>query len=416
MAALNGSRPLGASAEHSRSAVLDLVRSSGSVSRTELAELSGLTGASITRIVKTLLESGLVIETGLADSTGGKRRSLLELNPDAGSAVGISLDPDRLVWVLTDAGGLVTGRSETPGIGQEPPGSVLPRVAGDLSQFLASQGVALSDVAGVGVAGAGLDLGADAERMSVSAMEWESFPVQDELERLLGVPVVRDNDASCAALGEYWTGRVPATQDLATLYMSQGFGLGLVVGGRLLRGASSNTGEVGHLCVQVDGPVCWCGASGCLEIVAGPRAVVAAARSNSDVQARLRLRGDDAHLRQDFDAIARAASTGDAACLDLMRRSARLVAAAMLSVVNLLDLDRIHLAGPGFSVAGDLYREALAELIGRASRTRDVHDVSVDLSALGVDAAAIGAASLALQHVLTPHTRQAPVGREPITV
>lgn len=402
-------RPLRASAEHSRSAVLDLIRSSGSISRTELADLSGLTAASITRIVKTLLDTGLVVETGLADSTGGKRRSLLGLDPRASSAIGVSLDSECVVLVLTDSSARVQARAEVRGIGHAPPRLVVPRLAADVRAFLEEHRP--EGVAAVGVAGAGLDLGADAERMSVAAPEWESFPVQEELEAALGVPVVRDNDAACAALGEFWTGRVPATQDLATLYMAEGFGLGLVVAGRLLRGASANTGEIGHLAVQVDGPPCWCGATGCLEVVAGPRAVVAGALRHPRLSADLGISGSDERLRHDFDAVAGAARGGDRVCLALVRESARLVAAAVLSVVNLLDLDRIHLAGPGFRRAGDLYVDAVRDAVHRAARTRDVHGVTIELSDPGLDAAAVGAASLALQYVLTPHTRAATAQR-----
>ena len=99
----------------------------------------------------------------------------------------------------------------------------------------------------------------------------------EALEQLVGLPVLRDNDAACAALGQYWAGRMTATQDFATLYMSDGFGLGLMLGGRPSRGTSSNLGEIGHMTIDIDGRECWCGSRGCLEALAAPRAVVARA-------------------------------------------------------------------------------------------------------------------------------------------
>lgn len=404
---MSTARPLGPSSEHTRSAILDLVRSSGTVSRIELAEMSGLTATSITRIVKSLIEAGLVVETGVGDATGGKRRSLLELNPHARYAVGLSLDDARLTYVVADLGGDVVGHYVSAGIGRVPPREVIPRIAEELAQLFVRLDIPTEDIVGVGVAGAGLDLGADAERFSTSAEEWDSFPVQQELEAAISLPVVRDNDASCAALGEFWAGRLPATQDFATLYMSDGFGLGLIVEGRLYRGASSNVGEIGHMVIDVDGPECWCGSRGCLEMVAAPRAVVAAAMRDADLVAELRLSGDDSTLRHDFDVIARAAARGHATCCALIEHSARAVAAAVLSVVNLLDLDRVHLAGPGFADAGAIYVRAVRDLVTRVTRARAVHGVAVELSDPGFDVAAVGAASLALQYVLTPHTRSA---------
>ncbi|KJQ52776.1 ROK family transcriptional regulator [Microbacterium sp. SA39] len=398
-------RRLGPSSENTRSAVLDLIRSSGIVSRIELADMSGLTATSITRIIKSLIDEGLIVETGFGDSTGGKRPSLIELNLPSRFAVGVSLDDARLTYVVTDLGGNVVGQVVTPGIRQAAPSVVLARMAEELDQLFQDLDIPVAGVVGVGVAGAGLDIRGGAERLSLTVDDWESFAVQEALESQIGLPVVRDNDASCAALGQFWAGRMPATQDFATLYMSNGFGLGLMANGNLSRGSSSNVGEIGHMVLDIDGPPCWCGSRGCLEMLAAPRAVVAQALGDPELAAALSITGGERNLRHDFDQIARAAARGEAGCLALIERSARYVAAAMLSVVNLLDLDRIYLAGPGFADAGAIYVRHIREHIASHARTRDLHGVSVELSDPGLDAAAVGAASLALQHVLTPHAR-----------
>src|SRR4051794_34032016 len=162
-------RRLGPSSRNTRSAVLDLIRSSGTVSRIELAEMSGLTPTSITRIIKSLIDEGLVVETGFGDSTGGKRPSLIELNLLARYAVGLSLDDARLTYVVTDLGGNVIGQLVTPGIEQNPPSVVVPRIAEELDQLLDELDIPVGDVVGVGVAGAGLDIRGGAERLSLTA-------------------------------------------------------------------------------------------------------------------------------------------------------------------------------------------------------------------------------------------------------
>ncbi|MBF0687934.1 MAG: ROK family transcriptional regulator [Cellulomonas sp.] len=403
-------RSLGPSAARTRSAILDMVRSSGTVSRIELAEMSGLTAASITRFVKSLLDDRLLVETGYGDPTGGKRRSLLELNPRARYAVGLSLDVARLSYVVVDLGGDVVGQLVSPGIGQSTPSVTVPRIADELEMLFRQVDLPVEDIVGVGVAGAGLDLGTGVDGWSATTDEWDSFAVQEALQKRLGLPVVRDNDAACAALGQYWTGRIPATQDFATLYMSLGFGMGLMVGGGVSRGASSNVGELGHMVVDIDGPECWCGSRGCLEMLAAPRAVVRRALASPGLAAELGLSGDEAHVRQDFDAVARAAAEGRERPRELVEDSARYVAAAVLSVVNLLDLDLLYLAGPGFVDAGAIYVRHIRERVAQVARTRAIHPVTVELSTPGADAAASGAATLALQHVLMPHAR---VRREP---
>lgn len=402
---MNVGKKLGPSSENTRSAILDLIRSSGTVSRLELSAMSGLTPTSISRMVKSLIEAGLVIETGLGDSTGGKRPSLLELNPTARYAIGLSLDESQLTYVVTDFEGNVVSQLVSLGIGGQSPIDVMQRVASEIAQFIRELHIPPADVVGVGVAGAGLDIGSGAERLSLTSNDWESFAVRETLEASTGLPVVRDNDAACAALGQFWVGRIPATQDFATLYMAGGFGLGLVTNGVLSRGSSSNVGEIGHIVLDIDGPDCWCGSRGCLEMLAAPRAVVAHALEHQSVIEDLGLLGTDDSVRSDFDAITRAAADGDERCVRLVEDSARYIAVAVLSVVNLLDPDRVYLAGPGFAHAGAIYLSTIRAVVAQHARTRAVHPVSIELSDPAINAAAVGAATLVLQHVLTPHTR-----------
>ncbi|GAA2073869.1 hypothetical protein GCM10009840_04070 [Pseudolysinimonas kribbensis] len=225
----------------------------------------------------------------------------------------------------------------------------------------------------------------------------------DALAASSGLSVVRENDAACAAIGQFWVGRLSAAQSFATLYMATGFGCGIVEHGALARGASSNVGEIGHMVVEVDGPPCWCGSRGCLEMLAAPRRVISLAMADPALAARLELSGAEADVRRDFAAVGRAAAQGDAACATLIEGSARYVAQAMLSVVNLLDLDRVYLAGPGFAEAGPIYLQVIRDVVTRFARTRDIHGVEVVLSDPARDAAAVGAAALALQQSLTPH-------------
>jgi predicted NBD/HSP70 family sugar kinase len=402
---------LGPSSENTRSAVFDMIRSSGSVSRIELAEMSGLTATSITRIIKSLIEQRLVVETGFGDPTGGKRRSILEINPHALFSVGVSLDEARLTYVITDLGGSVVGHRSSTGVGEVAPAIITERIVDELREFFTDQKINITDIVGVGIAGAGLDLGAGAAGVTGAANEWESFPIGATLEARLGLPVVRDNDAACAALGQFWAGRMSATEDFATLYMSAGFGLGIMHAGSVARGASSNVGEVGHMVIDVNGPDCWCGSRGCLEIIAGPRAIVARGMQLPSLVESLRLWGDDAHLSQDFRAIAQAAMADDTECRALIGASAHAVGIAILSVSNLLDLGRLYLAGPGFEDAGPLYVAAIEDIVSRFARTRQIHRLEVGLADLGLDAAAVGAASLALQYVLTPHSRRGSVNK-----
>lgn len=395
----------GASSADTRSAILDLIRSSGRVSRIELSERSGLTEATISKIVRTLIDGGLVVEAGFAESTGGKRPVLLELNASSRYALGVSLDYARISLVLCDINGRALHSHSIAGAGRSKPQTVIDRVAREIVKFLEKHSIVRGDVIGIGVSGAGRqDASGGVLRSSRQTGEWEQFDIEAALNEATGMPVILENDANCAALGEFWSGRVSTAHDFATIYMATGIGCGIVIHGDVYRGASSNAGEIGHLSLDIDGPECFCGSRGCLEVMATPAAVVRNARENRELWQRLELQdreGED--VRASFATIATAAMTGDSGAEALIRQAARFLAAAVLDLANIFDLDRVCLAGPGFAVAGPIYLEVVRDVLDRLAFMRKVHPVAVEMGETGPGAAARGAASVILHSHLTPH-------------
>jgi predicted NBD/HSP70 family sugar kinase len=398
-------KPLrGATAVETHSAIVDLIRSSGVVSRTELADRSGLTEASISRIVKQLLAEGVVVEVGLGDRTGGKRRTLIQLNARARHAIGVTLDFESNTYVLTDLHGAVVARSEAVGIGHESPNLVIERIGRELGELIADAGVDRDTVLGIGLAVAGRqDSSHHALRSNPEATVWEYFDIEETLTQAIDLPVVVENDSTCAAMGEFWVGRIPASADFAAVYMATGFGLGLVTNGDIYRGSSSNVGEIGHMVLDVNGPDCWCDSRGCLEMLAAPKRIVELAIGRPGVMRELGLSGGPDTVRQDFARVAHAAAAGHEQAVAVIEESAFYLSRALVSVTNLLDLDQIILAGPGFSIAGDIYLREVSQALERWSFVRAVHPTKVGLSKFSENSAALGAASLVLHSRLTPH-------------
>jgi predicted NBD/HSP70 family sugar kinase len=400
----------GVTADETIGAIVDLIRLSGTVSRTELVDRTGLTGASMTRIVRQLLDDGLIIETGQGQSTGGKRRTLLQLNPAARTAVGVSLDHDQITHLAIDLGGRVLAQQSSKGTGSQSPSEVTPRIGQEVNALLESAG--LSDVVGIGIAIAGRRGSPDQHWSNLMATDWEHFALEETLSAATQKPVVVENDSTCAAIGEYWLGRLASSEDFGTLYMTEGFGLGLVIKGQIYRGASFNAGEISHVTADPNGPECPCGRRGCLLAVGGVPRTVELALRDEGLTADRRLRGTRRTVRGDFARIARAAVAGDERAYALIRQSADYLAASLVSINNVLDLDQIILAGPGFGVVGQIYADAAAEHMMRDAWARSVHTVRVRLSSMGNDVAALGAASLVMHSELNPKNHKGrPVNR-----
>lgn len=382
----------------SRSAILDVVRAAGTISRVELTRATGLTGATVSTVVRRLIDEGLIVEVGRAESTGGKPRTLLRLEPEARFAVGVHLDVAGITYVLANLGGGVVARWRTAGTGSDRADQVVDRVARELGDMARRVDVARDRVLGVGVVGPG--------PLSSRAVTWTrapessalaGFAIGEALEDVLDMPVLLDNDATAAAVGEYWSGGIESTSCLGALYMGAGIGAGVLVGGSVYRGSSANAGEIGHVCVDLTGPECWCGARGCIEAIAGPAAVVAAARARG-----VDLGPAGRPATEDFATLARAALRGDAVATSLLTFSARYLAVAAQTLATVMDLDQIVLTGPAFGVAGSLYLPVVREHLERTFFARGSHELQVRISASAHEAAAIGAAALVLQSELAP--------------
>ncbi|ROS23703.1 ROK family transcriptional regulator [Cellulomonas sp. PhB150] len=384
-----------------RAALLDVIRGAGQISRVELTRATGLTGATVSTVVRRLIDDGLVVESGRAESTGGKPAVLLALDPDARYAVGIHLDHAGITYVLANLGGAIVGRWRRPGAGTDEPTAVVERIAAELTTFVAQVGVDPDRIVGLGVVSPGPLTGAAGMALTPPVMHaWTDYPLADALQRATGLPVMLENDATAAAVGEYWAGSSEASTCFAALYMGTGIGAGVMVHGDLYRGASSNTGEIGHICVDIDGPECWCGSQGCVEALAGPAAVVAAART-----AGVAL--PDIGIAEDFAAVSRAAMVGQEPAAGIIERSARYVALAAQALANIMDLDRIVLTGPSFAHAGSLYVPAIQTQLDRSFFARTSHAIEVVISTHAAEAAAVGGAALVLQSELAPRASSA---------
>jgi predicted NBD/HSP70 family sugar kinase len=378
--------------------ILEAVRAAETISRVEIARATGLTGATVSTVVRRLLDDGLITEVGTAESTGGKPRTLLRLNASARYAVGVHLDHGGVTYIVTNLGGEIVARTRRQGIGTSGPADVVARIAGEIGTMIATAGVARERVLGVGICAPGPVVPSTGIAQAPPELrDWSEFPLRQALEQALGMSTLIDNDATAGALGEHWARGAPDAVCLAALYMGTGIGGGLVLGGWPYRGASGNTVEAGHICVAVDGPVCWCGGKGCVEALGGPATVVRHAREQGI------LTGGSVSLLADYAAVTRLALRGDDRATELIEDSARYLAVAAHTVATIVDADHIVLTGPSFGAAGSIYLPIIQAELDARFLARASHGVTVSISQHAYEAAAIGAAALVLQSELVPH-------------
>jgi glucokinase len=249
---------------------------------------------------------------------------------------------------------------------------------------------------GVGVPGV-----LDAERGVVVASPnfpgWEGFPLQARLQEACGRPVVIENDANAAALGEQWLGAARGERDFLFVTIGTGIGGGVVLDGRLWRGPGGRAGEFGHLKVEADGEPCGCGSRGCLERYANAAALERYALDALEQGGAGPLRALAMDRPEALDAamIAQAAREGDGAARAVYQRFAVYLGMGIADVVNLLDL-RCFIIGGGISPAFDLFAPWLREEVGRRIYGVSIDAITIRQARCGNDAGGLGAAHLVL--------------------
>jgi glucokinase len=230
-------------------------------------------------------------------------------------------------------------------------------------------------VASVGVALPGLfDTEGRAVLLPNLHGDWVGRPIADPLADALGRPVRLINDGHAFALAEARIGAARGAEDVLCIVCGTGIGGGLVIGGRLHLGVEDRAGEVGHHTVVEDGPLCGCGNHGCLEMLAGARAIAAAAQQPS------------------FDDVVASARRGDERAREAIRRAAAYIGIAIANLTIFITPERIVVGG-GVAEAGELLLDPLrAEVQRRAGRVAPLPAIEIVRATLGADAGAVGAA------------------------
>jgi len=297
------------------------------------------------------------------------------------------------VGVVSDAGDVVADAIEATGKAPSAD-AVVERLLRMARDAVSRSGVAWQELSGVGVSfGGPVDFPSGTTVTCHHLPGWEQFPLREAVAERSGLPTTMDNDANAAALGEATFGAARGCPHVLYLTVSTGIGGGVIVGGRVHRGATSMAGEIGHTFIAPDGPVCTCGRRGCLEAVAAGPGIVAAAR-----------RALDAGEQSALSAIPRAALTAkdvaeaaasDALAARVMSRAGEYLGIAIAGAVNLLN-PNIVVIGGGVSGAGDVLFRPVREAVARYAVPESVRDLRIVPGSLGQRGALMGAAALAL--------------------
>jgi len=329
------------------STVLTHLRQNAPISRAALAEITGLNRATITRLVRELIEHGFVHETGLQSLRAGRPSILLQLDPDAGCIIGAEIEVNFGSIILTDLAARVLWRQEVDFGKSNEQDVILNSIAQLVRQACSKAAEMNRHILGLGMSLPGLVDVASGVLLFAPNMRWSDVPVKEWLQKDFDIPIYLDNKANMAALAESYFGSARDSQYVLYINITAGVGAGIVLSQRIMAGASGLAGEVGHMTINPDGPECNCGSLGCWETYVSALAVFRRVRDAilAGEESQLAEVVQDGFERITIPLMVEAARKGDRVALDALEETGFYLGVGLANLINALNPQKVVLGG-----------------------------------------------------------------------
>lgn len=383
--------------EQHRALLLRLLWRARQTSRAELARKTGLSRSTISAIVADLLEGGLVEESHAGESSGGRKPIVLTFCDDAHLLVGVDMGATHVGVVVTNLRAQVKGWSARPFPVRTKPLGALALIQELIDEALAQAKGPKAKVLGIGV-GVPSPVHPDhpGQLLPLILPKWAEVDLLDALHKTYGLPVFVDNDANLGALAEAWWGEGRHANNLAFIKVAYGVGSGLIIDGRIHRGQDGTAGEIGHTSLDPSGPQCVCGLRGCINTLIGTQRLLELVVERAPKFPTSSLA---ARKRPGLEHLVAAARERDPLALDIMAHVGRVLGTAIANLLNLLAPEVVVLGG-GITEAGEALFGPIHETVRATSLARPGAQTPIQVSTLGIQGIALGAATLALEAAL----------------
>jgi predicted NBD/HSP70 family sugar kinase len=381
--------------------ILSLIHSRVALSRAELVKLTGLSAGLISAIVRRLIINGQVVESGLEPSKLGRRRVALKLSPGTSYTVGVEIGTFFLRVVVNDLAGNVCHRGEARTTLAEGFASVMERCYKLIDEAIMAVGISKDSLVGIGIAHSGV---VDSHRGLVLSFprpgqmaDWRNVPLRDMVEERYKVPCIVEDSVRMAGLAERQIGAATDLSDFVYIRIGMGIGACIFIDGEPYRGAGGSAGEFGHMTVDENGPLCFCGNNGCLSAMASCSAIIQAVSSalGKGVQSRVQEVSEHQVNRIHIEMILQAALENDSLAFRVLNDAAVHIGVGLADVVNLLNPSVVIFSGPLFQTDSQFMVEAIQRIVRQRALEKAANEVKLVVSSLGPDAAALGAARFA---------------------
>jgi predicted NBD/HSP70 family sugar kinase len=393
-----------------RSVLLSKLYFDGPLSRQHLSQLTGLSPATVSNVIGSLIEEGLVVEAGSVDSDGGRPRVLLRVDPQYGYVIGVDVGETRVRVELFDLMMDALATVDHPLESVHPdPDAVAGHIISGVREVIEQTGIGTAEILGVGIGVSGIVEQGPEVRVHAQTLGWDAVPLEALVRAGIDLPLFIDNGAKTLGQAELWFGAGRGARHAVIALVGSGVGAAVITHGLMYRGATSSAGEWGHTTIKYGGRRCRCGAKGCLEAYVGAEGILERYRHATGDRVTAEL-DEEAGL-----AALLAAADSSPVAAQLLEETAGYLGAGIANLINLFNPERIVLGGwAGLALGATLLPAIRASAAEHALR-QPFEQTTIELCKIGPDAVAYGAATLPVAQLLGRGQPQSAEVAEPAT-
>lgn len=386
--------------ELNRALVINTILNYGPLSRTRISEITDLGLSTVSNIVADLIKKELIYETGEEESTGGRRPILLEFNCNDRFVLGLKIGLDGIIIGLINLKSKILDKNFIPSPVKQDEKMVLGVLIKAIQELINRNHIMPEKIVGCGIGVSGFVHQKEGVLVSSKILGWKDIRFKEILEKKFSFPVFVDKDVNTLTLAEKRFGAGKKIKNFICITIGKGIGAGIVINGDIYHGSYGGAGDFGHIVVDKDGPLCYCGKRGCLELFSSDQFIIdktkKAILSNETTLLKSLLKEENSLDSVSVEMTLEAAQRGDVIAKDIFREAGRNLGVGVVNLITLFNPELILVGGEGIR-AGELILQPMRDVVINNFPHRE--EIRIIPLQFGEDGWLIGAAELVLSEV-----------------
>nr|WP_209437870.1 ROK family transcriptional regulator [Mesobacillus selenatarsenatis] len=360
---------------------MSLIIEKETISRADIANVTGLNKTTVSSLVTELLEDELIYESGPGISSGGRRPVILHFNRNTGYAIGVDIGVNYVLAVLTDLKGkIIVEKSQN--VNRTSYSSIISTVQTMIQSLMDEMPNSRYGIVGIGVGVPGI-VNKEGSVLLAPNLGWTNIQLKEDLEKTFNVPIIIENEANAGAVGEQQFGAGLDYENILYVSAGIGIGVGIILNKELYQGKSGFSGEMGHMIIELNGKRCNCGSRGCWEAYASENALLEMAGENID----------------SLESLIEQAKNGEKTAIELFEKIGQYLGFGINNIINTFNPDQV-IIGNRLASIREWIEEPILSTIENHTLVYHQKEMKLEFSKLGKYSTALGVSAFVVDHFI----------------